>query len=45
MTGRALTSIRNNFAPLGLDVGPPVFDVDECPARPERGLEIAAVTM
>ena len=29
MTGRALTIIRTNFAPLGFDVGPPAFSLDE----------------
>lgn len=42
---KTLTIIGANFAPLGFDVGPPVFGLDKRPARLEWERQITAVTM
>jgi hypothetical protein len=44
MAGKTLTMVCTDSTPLGFDVGPPVFRLDECPARPEREHKIAAIT-
>jgi hypothetical protein len=43
--GKTLTIIRANFAPLGLDIGPPVFSFDKFPVWRKHKCEITAVTV